>query len=117
MADDTNFFWWSFQAEYQRVYKEYLQKLTPEQKKAIKTERKVLKENREAAAEKKMLKNELQSVGKPKKSVPAFMLFVADKAKNSNVRAKDLKNDWANLNEEQKRSYILKAQQLRDNYQ
>lgn len=111
------FIWQYFQAEYQKVYKEYLQSLTPEQKKAIKTERKVLKENREAAAEKKLLKNELQSVGKPKKSAPAFMLYLSDKLKNSNVRAKDLKDDWANLNDVQKQAYVLKAQQLRDKYQ
>lgn len=98
---------------YQKLHKEYVDKLTPEQKKAIKLERASLRE----AAQKRSLKNEKKSAGKPKKPANPFVLFVAEKTKGSNLNAKGVKGEWAQLGDDQKQAYKLKAQQLLDAYE
>lgn len=77
----------------------------------------MLKEQRKIASEKKLRKNELKSLGKPKRFLSAFMLYALDKIKNSNLKPKDIKDEWANLNDDQKQAYILKAKQLQDKYE
>lgn len=91
--------------------------MTPEQKKSIKNERKSLKESREIAAEKKELKNEKVSLGKPKKPTNAYILFVMPKCKENNLKPKDLKDEWRQMNDGQKQIYKQQAQALRDVYE
>lgn len=107
------------QSEYRKRRLEYLSKLTPEQKKAIKAERKSLKESESLAAKKKILKNELSELGKPKKPSSAMALFVLDQSKlNPQFKPRDhLKDSWAKLSEAEKQAYKQKAQQLLDAYE
>ncbi|XP_031627159.1 transcription factor A, mitochondrial-like [Contarinia nasturtii] len=104
-------------AEYRQLYDEYKKNLTPEQEKAIKTERKLLKDKRAHATAKKTLKTELQALGKPKKPMSAYACFVKDKCTDSHLRASDVKNEWEQLSDEQKQVYKNKYIQLRDTHQ
>lgn len=91
--------------------------LTPDQKLAIKAERKEQKDNRAQAAEKKTLKSELRSLGKPKKPSSAYLLFAVEKRQNTNMKPAEFANDWDRLNDDQKQAYKQKAQKLRDAYE
>lgn len=103
------------QAEYRKLYTEYINQLTPEQKKAIKTERKELRESREQAAEKKILKDEKTALGKPKSPSSAYLLFAI--AKNSSLKPSALSDEWNKLSEDQKQIYKQQAQKARDAYE
>lgn len=96
-----------------------MNRLTPEQKNAIKTERKALDEALEHAAEKRTLRKEKDALGKPKQPVPAFLLFAAAKCKSAGSSAKpaDFKDEWNRLSEEQKQVYKRKVQEQRDAYE
>lgn len=94
---------------------EYLNLLTPELKKAIKTERKILKDKKTMSARKKMLKNEQHALGKPKKSPSAFMLFRSENCKVS--KPSDAKILWDGLSESQRIAYRVRGQELRDAYE
>lgn len=102
--------------EYRKVYDEYIKKLTPEQKNAIKTERKFLKDNQNLINEKKIQKEERESLGKPKRPSNEYMLFVKEASKNTNFNTKTLKDDYAKISDAQKQKYIQTAQELRDAY-
>lgn len=99
------------------MYTAYIEQLTPEQKKAISTERKTLKESRQLAAEKKSLKNEKDALGKPKKPLPAFFLFASAMSKNTSKPPKNFKDEWKQLSDDKKHAYTLQAQQQRDIYE
>lgn len=103
--------------EYQKLYTAYIKQLTPEQKKAISTERKTMKESRKQAAEKKSLKNETDAMGKPKKPLPAYFLFASAMSKNTSKPPKDFKDEWKQLSDDKKYAYVLQAQQKRDIYE
>lgn len=91
--------------------------LTLDQKQAIKAERKEQRESKAQADQKKSLKNENLSLGKPKKPSSAYLLFAVAKCQNSNMKPADCKNDWEVLSDDQKQAYKQKAQQLRDAYE
>lgn len=94
---------------------DYVNLLTPEQKKAIKTERKILKEEKTMSARKKTLKNEQHALGKPKKSPGAFMLFRSENCKGS--KPSDAKIRWDGLSEYQRIAYRVRGQELHDAYE
>lgn len=107
-----------FQAEYRELYLDYMNKISPEQKKAIKAERKLMKENKTIAAKKKTQKDEKRNLGKPKPPANSFTLFVTDQfRKNPKSKMIELTNDWAKLSDDQKQAYTQQAQQLRDAYE
>lgn len=99
------------------MYKNYSEKLTPEQKRAIEEERIELKKNQALAIEKRDRKNELLDAGKPKNPQSAYLLFAVPKAKNLHVKVSDLKSEWDRLSEVQKLAYKQQAQHLRDDYE
>lgn len=106
-----------FQAEYTKAYEVYLKKLTPDQKLAIKAERKEKREKQVQAAEKKSHKDEERSLGKPKKPSSAYLLFAVAKAQSTNKKPSDLKDEWDRLSDEQKQVYKQKYLQLYDTYE
>lgn len=91
--------------------------MTPDQKKAIKAERKLRKETQVLAANAKTLKNEQRDLGKPKRSLNAFMLYAMKNYKAMNLKPAELKDHWVKLSDDQKKVFNLEAQRLRDNYE
>lgn len=105
--------------KYNELIAEYKNKLTAEQKHAIQNGRDELKQKRAALIENKNLKQTNEALGKPKRPISEFFLFVEDKRKETNgklIPAK-VKPDWDKLDQGWKQVYKQKAQQLRDAYE
>lgn len=91
--------------------------MTPDQKLAIKAERKDKREKQVQAAEKKLQKDEERSLGKPKKPSSPYLLFAVPKAQNTNKKPSEMKDEWDRLSDEQKHVYKQKYLQLYDVYE
>lgn len=76
-----------------------------------------MKDKQELAAKKKVVKEEMKVLGKPRKPSAAFTLFISDQRKNSNTKMADMKDIWSKLSDAQKQVYKQKAQQLYDAYE
>lgn len=94
----------------------YNEKITNEQKLAIKEERIRLKELDKKRAEKLEMKCRKTKFGKPKHPLSAFLLFYAEESKKSKTNIRNTKVKYDALNETQKSAYKQKATALRDEY-
>lgn len=94
-----------------------MEKLSPEQRAAIKTGLKQQKENRGEAIEKKNRKCENRDEGKPKLPLSAYFLFAAAQSKDNSSKMSSFKTDWDRLSADRKMAYKQQAQQSRDAYE
>ncbi|XP_012219214.1 transcription factor A, mitochondrial isoform X2 [Linepithema humile] len=108
--------------EQQSIYKQKLQdyenSITSDQKLLIKKE--LIK--KEHAWEKSQVKQKLTELGKPKRPLSAFFLFLQNKqsAKDPQVPYKDwtinLSEEWKNMTTEAKEKYVVEATHLYEKY-
>lgn len=111
--------WCTFQAKYNELIAAYKNNLTKDQKQAIRDGRKLLKDKRARAKNRKQIRDIHTALGKPKQPLSAYFLFVDDKRTKSSGKLPpaEAKTDWKNLSEEQKEIYNQKAKLLRDIYE
>ncbi|XP_020297794.1 ARS-binding factor 2, mitochondrial [Pseudomyrmex gracilis] len=122
----------NLQKQYTEQYFAYKQKLidyekslTTDQKILIKEElmrKELVKEKREYAKEKSQIKQKLEELGKPKRPLSAFFLFMQDKmsTKNPEISQKDwmsnISKEWKDMTKEVKTKYIDQARHLTEKY-
>ncbi|XP_072745474.1 transcription factor A, mitochondrial isoform X1 [Anoplolepis gracilipes] len=103
---------------YKQKLMDYKNSITDDQQMLIKKE--LVK--KEHALEKSQVKQKLAELGKPKRPLTAFILFVQDNkmSKDSHVSQQDwlsnLGKEWKNLTMEAKSKYITDAAQLSEKY-
>ncbi|RZC27719.1 HMG box domain containing protein [Asbolus verrucosus] len=102
--------------EYAKKYLEYSEKLTCEQKDALKEYN---KEAREAKARRRYRKK-VREHNKPKRPIGAYMLYILEQSKLQNKKyvqlLSDLKGTWAEMSKEEKSKYIEAAAQAKKQY-
>ncbi|XP_013200914.1 transcription factor A, mitochondrial [Amyelois transitella] len=103
--------------DYRKIKEIYESSLTEEQKEEISR----LKEEMAAAKEKRKLKAEYKELGRPKKPMSSYFLYI--KSRNDIFQGKQLKEyqkkireDWLKLPESEKLKYEKQAQQLMEKY-
>lgn len=72
---------------------------------------------RALTAEKRALRNDKHAMGKPKRPLSSFILYLSEKMKNTHSKLSSVADDWANMSDDQKQVYELRAKQLRDAYE
>ncbi|XP_011258733.1 transcription factor A, mitochondrial isoform X1 [Camponotus floridanus] len=103
---------------YKQKLMEYKNSITDDQQMLIKQE--LIK--KEHALEKSQIKQKLAELGKPKRPLTAFVLFMQDNkmVKDPQISQQDwmknMSNEWKNLIIEDKNKYIAKAARLSEKY-
>lgn len=106
------------QSAYKQKLMDYKSSITDDQQMLIKKE--LIK--KEHALERSQVKQKLAELGKPKRPLSAFILFMQDNkmVKDSQVSQQDwmknLSKEWKNLTMEAKNKYITEAAQLIEQY-
>ncbi|PNF23876.1 hypothetical protein B7P43_G13727 [Cryptotermes secundus] len=112
------------QAEYKREMVDYMaaqvkynQKLTDEQHEEIKKAKIEIAELKE----RRLLKKKKKELGKPKRPLSAFLLFMTEKKDERGTQSfKDwqiqMQNEWEKLYEEQKSAYMARSRKLFEEY-
>ncbi|XP_029164384.1 transcription factor A, mitochondrial isoform X2 [Nylanderia fulva] len=101
---------------YKQKLMDYKNSITDDQQMLIKKE--LIK--KEHALERSQVKQKLAELGKPKRPLSAFLLFMQNNRKDSQVSQQDwmkiLSTEWKNLTMEAKNKYIVEAAQLTEKY-
>ncbi|XP_013140953.1 PREDICTED: transcription factor A, mitochondrial [Papilio polytes] len=105
------------QEDYKKIKELYEASLTEQQKEDIKK----LKAEMSAAKEKRKLKAELKEMGKPKKPMSSYFLFIQTKkdllqGNSMKEYQEQIKKDWLKLPESERVKYEKQAQLLMDKY-
>ncbi|XP_026321474.1 transcription factor A, mitochondrial [Hyposmocoma kahamanoa] len=103
--------------DYKKIKKIYDASLTDEQKQEIKR----VKEVMTAAREKRKLKAEYKELGRPKKPMSSYFLFMQmkkDALKGNNIKEfqEKVKQEWLKLTENERTKYEKQAQELMNKY-
>ncbi|KAM3965791.1 mitochondrial transcription factor A [Aphomia sociella] len=103
--------------DYKKIKQIYESSLTEQQK----TDIKQLKEEMTAAKEKRKLKAEYKELGRPKKPMSSYFLFVqtrkeAFQGKNMKEYQEKMKAEWLKLTESERFKYEKQAQELMNKY-
>lgn len=106
------------QVEFKKQLEAYEKRLTPEQKLALKEERKRLADHSKLLEQKRERKSQNEALGKPKAPLSSYVLFYQEAANKSSkpLTAVDVKQLWHNLPDSQKKPYIEKSNALRDTF-
>lgn len=113
---------WTFQDEYVQKLNAYNSRLTNEQKQQLKAERlKELREKNVTRTVKEKVserKNRLQQLGKPKRPLSSFLLFLSDERKKTSgkIVLSDIKEKWYKLSDAQRSAYVEAAAKSFDAY-
>lgn len=97
----------------------YNRKLTNDQKEAIRLNAKKARLIKVESREKKAHKNDLISLGRPKRPMSTFLMFIEEQQKKSPVKGNltvYYKDKWSQLSDQQKQPYVKKYEALSCQY-